>query len=196
MLRTGTETTGGALLRPDLGGGMAGTEDAIGDIREDAPAGASMEPSRFLVDRTLGRLVRWLRLLGYDTVWDRFGAPAAVLARAAEEDRVVLTRDTLLVERRPVRRGHVRAVLVRADLLAEQLQQLRSEEGLRRRGEPRCLVCNGRLELRAPYEVRERVPRYVAQTQTRFTYCPTCDRVTWPATHWDNMQRTLDNAGF
>jgi hypothetical protein len=153
-------------------------------------------PPRFLVDRTLGRLVRWLRLLGYDTAWDRSGDPPAVLARAAEEERVVLTRDTLLVERRPVGRGQVRAILVRADLLVDQLRQLHDEEGVGRRGEPRCLVCNGLLQGRAPEQVRERVPPYVAQTQTRFTYCPPCDRVTWPATHWENMQRTLDDAGF
>lgn len=148
------------------------------------------------MDRTLGRLVRWLRLLGYDTAWDPSGDPAAVLACAAEEERVVLTRDTLLVERRPVRRGQVRAILVRADLLVDQLRQLHDEEGLRRRGEPRCLVCNGLLQPHALEQVRERVPPYVAQTQTRFTYCPTCDRITWPATHWENMQRTLDDAGF
>jgi uncharacterized protein with PIN domain len=90
----------------------------------------------------------------------------------------------------------VRAVLVRADHLVDQLGQLRREEEVTRRGEPRCLVCNGLLEARSPQDVRERVPRYVTQTQTRFTYCPICDRVTWAATHWENMQRTLGDAGF
>ncbi len=162
----------------------------------DMQPGVSSDPPLFLLDRTLGRLVRWLRALGYDTAWDRSGGPAAVLARAAEEGRVVLTRDTLLMERRPVRRGQVSAVLVRADHLVDQLAQLRREEGLIRRGEPRCLVCNGLLQVRSREDVREHVPPYVAQTQTRFTYCPVCDRVTWPATHWQNMQRTLDDAGF
>ena len=158
--------------------------------------GPSSDSPRFLLDRTLGRLARWLRALGYDTVWDRSGGPAEVLTRAAEEDRVVLTRDTLLIERRPVRRGQVPAVLVRADHLVDQLAQLRSEEGLVRRGEPRCLVCNGLLQVRSRNDVKDRVPPYVAQTQTRFTYCPVCDRVTWPATHWQSMQRTLHDAGF
>ncbi len=161
----------------------------------NAQPGVSVPPP-LLVDRTLGRLARWLRLLGYDTVWDRSGGPASVLARALEEDRVVLTRDTLLVARRAVCRGQTRAVLVRSDHVVEQLRQLRQEEGLLRLREPRCLVCNGLLEPRAPGEVRERVPPYVAQTQTRFGYCPVCDRVTWPATHWENMQRTLARAGF
>jgi uncharacterized protein with PIN domain len=151
---------------------------------------------KLLVDRTLGRLVRWLRLLGYDAAWDAQAGQAELLARAECEDRILLTRDTLLVERRAVRRGRVRAVLVRGDLLAAQLEQLRTEEGLHRVGPPRCLVCGSRLLPMTPDEVHARVPPYVAATQHVFTYCPVCDRITWPATHWDDMRRRLVEAGF
>jgi uncharacterized protein with PIN domain len=153
-------------------------------------------PPRLLVDRTLGRLARWLRILGYDADWERSGGPAELLARAQDEDRVLLTRDSLLVERRAVRRGLVRAVLVRDDLVVDQLRQLRIEQGLCCVGEPRCLVCNSALEPRVLQEVCERVPPYVARTQTRFTFCPACDRVTWPATHWESMERRLSEAGL
>ena len=161
-------------------------------------AGGALAPDlvKILVDRTLGRLARWLRLLGYDTVWDAQAGPAELLARAEREGRLLLTRDTLLVERRAVHRGRVRAVLVRGDRLPEQLRQLRIEQGLHRVGPPRCLVCNGPLREVSPDEVRQRVPPYVAATQDRFTYCPVCDRVTWPATHWDDMQQRLAEAGF
>jgi len=151
---------------------------------------------KLLLDRTLGRLARWLRLLGYDAVWDRDAAPAALLARAEAEDRLLLTRDTLLVERRAVHRGRVRAALVRGDSLTEQLVQLREEIGLHRIGPPRCIVCNGRLEQRSAEQVRDRVPPYVGATQPAFAYCPICDRVTWPATHWDDMERRLAEAGI
>ena len=150
----------------------------------------------FLVDRTLGRLARWLRLLGYDTIWEAAAGPADLLARAEREDRVLITRDTLLVERRAVHRGRIRAILVRGDRVAEQLRQLRVEEGLRSVGASRCLVCNSSLEELRVDAVRQRVPPYVAATQEHFTYCPVCDRVTWPATHWDDMQRRLAEAGF
>ncbi|MFH0916312.1 MAG: Mut7-C RNAse domain-containing protein [bacterium] len=166
-------------------------------MREGAGAPAAVVlPPCLLVDRTLGRLARWLRLLGYDAVWERSAGPAELLARAQAESRGLLTRDTLLVERRAVRRGLVRAVLVRDDLVADQLRRLRIEQGLRRVAEPRCLVCNGPLEPRVLRHVRDRVPPYVARTQTRFSFCPACDRVTWPATHWESMQRRLAEAGF
>jgi uncharacterized protein with PIN domain len=48
----------------------------------------------------------------------------------------------------------------------------------------------------SPEEVRDRVPAYVAATEEKFTYCPVCDRVTWPATHWDDMQQRLAEAGI
>lgn len=151
---------------------------------------------RLLADRTVGRLARYLRMLGYDTVWDERASAGELLRRAETEQRVVLTRDTLLMERRAVRRGMVRAVLIRADLVAAQLQQVREELGLRRAGPPRCLVCNGALVHMPAAEARPRVPAYVAATQTRFAYCPACDRVTWPATHWEDMQHRLREAGF
>jgi uncharacterized protein len=169
----------------------AGTGTGTGATAE-AGAGAT----EFLADRTVGRLARWLRLLGYDTVWDGDSGPPRLLARAEKEGRVLLTRDTLLVERRAVHKGRVRAVLVRCDHLAGQLQQLRTEEGLHQVGPARCLVCNGEVRSLGVDEVRRRVPPFVAATQSVFTYCPHCDRVTWPATHWDDMCRRMREVGF
>ncbi len=151
---------------------------------------------RFLVDRTLGRLTRWLRLLGYDAVWESGDDVAGLLARAQADGRVLLTRDTLVIERRPVRRGDVTAVLLRGDHVEEQLRQLRVELGLCRRGPARCLVCNERLEVLTVEQARLRVPAYVAETQTEFRYCAVCDRITWPATHWESASRVLRAAGF
>ncbi len=150
---------------------------------------------RFLVDRTLGRLARWLRLLGYDTVWDPGSDPADLLRRA-EEERLLLTRDTLLVQRRLVRNGTVEALLVRNDVLTDQLRQLRIETGLHVRGRARCLVCNGVLEERTVDKARSHVPTYVACTQTHFSYCPACDRYTWRATHCESARALLEHAGI
>ena len=102
----------------------------------------------------------------------------------------------MLVERRAVHLGHVRALLVRGNTLPEQVEQLRAELGLQRVGPPRCSVCNSPLEEASPELVRGRVPPYVAATQQRFTYCQVCDRITWPATHWQNMERRLTELGL
>ena len=150
----------------------------------------------FLLDKTVGRLARWLRVLGYDAAWNASASPRELLRRAGEEGRVLITRDTLLVHRREVNRGVVRAVLVRHDILVAQLRQLREDLGLRPQGDPRCMVCNATLQTIERKEVQSRVPPYVAATETEFRYCPACDRVTWPATHWQGMMRILEQAGF
>ena len=153
-------------------------------------------PDRFVVDEMLGRLARWLRVLGYDTVAPRPVEDVALVRLAMRDGRVLLTRDTLLMQRRPVVHGELRAILVRHDHLVDQLRQLMDEFGLVRLGPPRCLLCNAPLE-ELPWARAERlVPPYVAQTQRAFRRCPSCGRVFWPGTHWERMERVLREVGL
>jgi uncharacterized protein with PIN domain len=124
---------------------------------------------RFLVDRTVGRLARWLRLLGYDAVWEPTDDLAGLLALAESEKRVLLTRDTLLIERRPVRHGDVKAVRAPRRPREEQLRQLRVEIGLRPQGSSRCLICNAALERLTAEQARLRVPPTWPRRRPSFT---------------------------
>jgi uncharacterized protein with PIN domain len=143
----------------------------------------------FLVDGMLGRLARWLRILGYDAEYHP-GLEDRELARIARaEDRILLTRDTELA-----RRKGFRSLLVESQELEEQLRQVVAELGLRPWRRPaRCTLCNAPLEEATPDEVRDLVPPYVGRTQTRFTRCPACRRVYWPGTHWRRMVETLQS---
>lgn len=152
-------------------------------------------PPRFLLDEMLGRLARWLRVLGYDADWAGGRPDDELLAAAEAEGRLLLTRDTRLLERRAIRRGRVRAHFVRHDHLEDQLGQLREELGLAPVGPPRCLVCNSPLAPVSAEEARPYVPPYVAATQTSFRYCPYCRRVMWPGTHWEEMRKLLRDVG-
>lgn len=155
----------------------------------------AVPPPRLLADEMLGRLARWLRVLGYDTAWKRGVSDDVLLQQAERQGRLLLTRDTLLAQRRAVRRGAVTALLVRHDHLHDQLVQLRADLSLQQVAEPRCLVCNGELRPVTVEYAALRVPPYVAATQTAFRYCTACDRVVWPGTHWDEMLRVLRRAG-
>ncbi len=135
----------------------------------------------------LGQLARWLRLLGYDTIYStRLDDPE--LARLSQaEGRILLTRDTELARRR-----RVRAILIHSDQPAEQMAQLVHELGLYPVAAlSRCLVCNAPLSMVELAVVRDRVPPYVYATQRRFSCCPSCDRIYWAGTHWQRMQETL-----
>lgn len=151
---------------------------------------------KLLADAMLGRLAKWLRILGYDTAYLADTDDYAVMRLARAEDRLILTRDLALAERRGVR-----ALLIDADGLEEQLSQVYDVVGPP--PEPslsRCPVCNHRLVAADAELVARRVPPYVQRTQDHFSYCADCERVYWQGTHWRRMRalvaRLRDDAGF
>src|SRR5579885_1443604 len=79
---------------------------------------------RFLVDENAARLVRWLRLLGYDTVRVPGADDADLVALAGREHRVLLTRDRGILVRRPIALGEVRALHLDSDDPWQQLAQV------------------------------------------------------------------------
>ena len=147
---------------------------------------------RFLADCNVGRLARWLRVLGYDAVYEPLLPDAQIVARALAEGRVLLTRDADMMQRKVIAGGAVRALLLRNDRVQDQVRQVLTELAL----EPvqplsRCLDCNAELEPRAKAAVAGRLPPYVYATQERFSECPQCARVFWPGTHWERMRERI-----
>ena len=155
------------------------------------PATSSMEP-RFAVDVNVGRLAKWLRVIGYDAIFVPDVDDTELLRIAGEQSRIVLTRDRYIMERRSVRTGQVKAVLVQSDDFREQMQQV--TEILRlgfQNGFSLCIECNVALEGIGKQSVRDRVPPFVYSTQDQFLVCPACQKLYWRGTHWRNMRREL-----
>ena len=137
----------------------------------------------------LGKLARWLRILGYNTAYNAFAEDDALLRQAETEDRILLTRDGPLAERAP----DGRCIRIAHDGLDDQMAQLVRALGLDldRETFTRCLICNEPIVEAAPEAVKDRVPSYVYQTQTRFHRCPACNRIYWQGTHPDRMVKRL-----
>ncbi len=117
---------------------------------------------RFALERTLGRLARWLRLLGFDATLRPDLEPEPLLAQAAREQRVVLLRSRLRDRVRPPR--GLQVVGLENDDVRLQIAQLDALLGLLARGQhrPRCTRCNSplrRLASSASNSVGETVPR-------------------------------------
>jgi len=135
----------------------------------------------------LGTLAKWLRILGYDTLFDPELNDHQLVRLARAEGRVLLTRDRELARRRGVR-----VLLVAGEHLDEQVTQVLADLGLSPQHPfSRCPVCNEPLVARDRQAVRERVPAYVARTQKTFKVCPACQRVYWRGTHWRRMADRL-----
>jgi uncharacterized protein with PIN domain len=136
----------------------------------------------------LGTLAKWLRILGYDAIYDPGLDDYQLMRLARAGDRVLLTRDRELARRRGMQ-----TLLIRSQVLDEQIQQVLSELDLELAPSfSRCPVCNEKLVPLDRQEARSRVPPYVAKTQEQFRLCPGCERVYWPGSHWEQMEERLE----
>jgi uncharacterized protein with PIN domain len=147
----------------------------------------------FAADRMVGRLAKWLRLVGLDTLYEPSLDGPALARRAAAEGRVLLTRDTRLLARRDLPRH----LFIDADDFRSQLKQVLTAFAIDPHAAllTRCSRCNELLEEIAPEQARPRVPPYVASTVAEFARCPRCARVYWSATHVERLRRELDSIG-
>ncbi len=147
---------------------------------------------KFVIDVNVGRLAKWLRVMGYDALFDRDADDDLLLRIASEEDRILLTRDTYIMEHRVVASGEVKAFLLTSDSVWEQLkcivQSLELNDDNRF---SRCIECNVPLHDVRKEDVKDMVPPFVYATQEEFMRCHRCSKIYWKGTHWQNMRYEL-----
>jgi uncharacterized protein with PIN domain len=145
----------------------------------------------FIVDKTLGKLAKWLRILGYDTVYWHSDDLTGLLSRAVEEGRNLITKDAKLYQRK----GPVKALLIREDNPFLQIQKVVRHFRLsvnREKLFSRCLTCNVPLEEVIPEEVKEEVPDYIYHTHQAFSRCPSCRKVYWAGSHYGHTAKVVE----
>jgi uncharacterized protein with PIN domain len=138
----------------------------------------------------LGKLAKWLLILGFDTVYFNRIEDDDLQRLAREQGRVLLTRDGALRNRM---RGHP-ALLVASEDWRHQLRQVLEAYDLRSRCCPwsRCLICNRPLRRLESGRALNLVPPHVLKTASGFALCPGCGRVFWKGTHHADMERRLE----
>jgi len=149
---------------------------------------------KFIVDNNVGKLAKWLRIMGYDTLFFNGSDDSGLIAIALAEDRVMLTRDTQIMKRRVVTSGQLKAILIQSDEPERQMRQVIDSLNLDWQFKPFtiCLECNQPLVERSKQQVSNLVPPYVFQTQSQYMECPACHRIYWKGTHWQAMTKKLE----
>jgi len=141
----------------------------------------------------LGRLVKWLRIIGQDVIYGPHLTGYGLIRAARADDRLILTRDRGLKQKQPPA-----FLFIESDHYRDQLRQVVRECGLKMGQNlfTRCIECNTLLQLRPKETLETIVPPYVFSSQEKFFSCPTCRRIYWPATHHQKMLDELRNLGL
>jgi uncharacterized protein len=143
---------------------------------------------KFAADRMLGKLAKWLRIMGQDVIYGQHLSGYGLIRAARAENRLILTRDRGLKKRQPPE-----FLFIESNDYREQLRQVIQAYRLRPldKAFTRCLECNLVLEPKPKASVEKIVPPYVFSTQEKFFCCSKCHRIYWPATHHQRMVEEL-----
>jgi len=148
------------------------------------------EPTRFAADAMLGKLARWLRLLGFDCTWSVDVSDAELVRSAVEEGRVVLTRDRALPDEWRVSEICVLQSETAFDQLREVVRRFDVAGAVRLFS--RCSACNRELRSVDAARVADRVPARVRERCDGFRECAECGRIYWEGSHTRRIARVVE----
>ena len=144
---------------------------------------------KFVLTKELGRLVRWLRILGFDTVYFKSDNKGTLILEALREDRIIITRT-----KEKIGDLEKKTVVVLSNKLEEQLKEVINKLNLKvdeNKMFTRCTICNEILKEVKKEDVKKNIPGYVYKTQNLFMQCLSCGKVYWQGSHWGNVKKTI-----
>jgi uncharacterized protein with PIN domain len=153
---------------------------------------APLRQTRYIADVHLGTLARYLRLLGFDTAWERNLDDETIIDTAVRERRIILTRDKGILKNGNVTHGY----WLRATDPEEQLDEVIRALDLAGSIEPyvRCMQCNGELEDIARSDAAQSVPLQVFLVHRDFKRCRCCGRIYWRGSHLGRLDKVVERA--
>ena len=155
--------------------------------------GISMKEIRFLADAMLGKLSKWLRIIGFDTLYYREAEDDKLVKLAIKENRQILTRKTSLRNRKDIKN---QLFFISENNPIKQLQEVIEHYGIKIQPHKvftLCLICNQRLKEISAELAKDRVPDYIANTEKMFSVCPHCKRVFWKGSHYENILKRIES---
>jgi hypothetical protein len=146
---------------------------------------------KFIVTKELGRLARWLRIVGFDTVYYNRDGRGTLIIEALRDDRIIITRTkekiddlqkkTIIVTSEDVK-YQLNEVIEKARLKIEDMNMF-----------SRCTLCNELLVAAKKEEIKALVPEGVYGQQAEFKKCPACGKVYWQGSHLEKVKKLVES---
>jgi hypothetical protein len=150
-----------------------------------------LRKTKFILDVHLGKLAKYLRLCGFDTLYRRDLNDPDIIELSASEKRIILTRDIGMLKNKKVTHGY----WMRSQHVNEQLKEVLLKFDLVAQISPfsRCMECNGLLCDISKDEVMSRLLAGTREYYINFRKCSGCNRIYWEGSHYERMRKYLDN---
>jgi len=146
----------------------------------------------FFCDAGLGGLARWLRAAGYEAAWEEGIDDDVLLEKARQAGAVLLTTDSMLMERRVLRERIIASQWLPPALgIEDQLRLVFREFGLTVR-QTRCMACGGDLVRTDKESVHDRIPPKTYNWLDEYFVCGRCGKLFWHGTHWLRIENRLE----
>jgi len=152
---------------------------------------------KFLIDGMLGKLARWLRIIGFDTKYLNNTSDEKLIQIAFLENRILLTSDIGLY-RMAIAKG-IEAFLIKGRTNFEKLAYLAKRFNIELKVDEmnsRCPVCGSRMELVEKNKVKDKVPENTYKLYEKFWVClnKDCGKIYWHGSHWKKINEVLNKA--
>ena len=148
-----------------------------------------LRTTRFILDAHLGKLAKYLRMLGFDSLYRNDYKDREIIQQAAEDGRIILSRDRQLLTSKEVTHGYYVRSVDKHDQLREVVRKYDLYNQFR--SFTRCMTCNNELVPKDKEEIGHLVPCDTAKHFNEFFFCPDCRKVFWKGSHFQRMEALI-----
>jgi uncharacterized protein len=150
-----------------------------------------LRTTRFVLDVHLGKLTRYLRMLGFDCLYDNSFSDDQIIATSLKETRIILTRDKMMLKNRKITHGY----WIRSVDPEQQVREIVNKFDLVRSFNPlsRCVECNSEIVGIGKDEILDRLPEKTRLYYNSFMICSGCKRIYWEGSHFVRMKKFIES---
>ena len=145
---------------------------------------------KFILDVHLGTLAKYMRILGFDSLYKNNYKDEEIVDISLKEKRTILTRDRGILKRSEVTHGYWIRSSKTDEQIIEVIKRFDLKEEIKELS--RCLLCNSLLRKISKEKVIDRLPRKVKEFHNEFYYCKNCDKIFWKGSHYTKMKGIIE----